>query len=217
LFHRRSFFNLQDNGGMTFLMQLAQSTLAARLVCIVLLAALAGLVTDAILKVVYGAPAPAINAVTGTEVAQSTPNWLAGGTATIAPASDLKLLGVVAQGVFGMALVQQTGKRAQVLHVGQALADGTQLKSVQGKTATILVNHELRTFTLETNSPSSPALAVNQLASAPPVMPEVSAQVAQQLQQLQQAAAGEAQAPQPSAINETSSVSAFKKRFGARP
>ena len=201
---------------MTFLQQLAQSTLAARLACIVLLAALAGLMTDAVLKVVYGTPAPAIAAPANVVSNKAPPNWLAGGVAATTASSDLKLVGVVAQGASGIALVQQAGKRAQLLHVGQSLADGTRLKSVQGKTATVLVNGELRTMTLETATPSNAVLAVNGIAPSPIPMPDANAQVVQQLQQLQQAA-GEARAPQPSALNEAINTAALKKRPGARP
>jgi hypothetical protein len=220
LFHRRSFFNLQDNGGMTFLTQLAQSTLAARLVCIVLLAALAGLVTDAVLKIVYGAPAPAVLAPSSVEMNAPTPNWLAGGVAALTAPSDLKLVGVIAQGASGIALIQQLGQRAQILHIGQKLADGTQLKSVQGKTATVLVNNALRTLNLEVTSATNLAtVANNSNPSLNPIpMPDASAQVAQQMQQLQQAASGEPRAAQPTSLNEApNNGGALKKRLGARP
>jgi hypothetical protein len=201
---------------MTFLTQLAQSTLAARLVCIVLLAALAGLVTDAVLKVVYGAPAPAVLAPSSTETNTSPPNWLVGGVAAVTAPSDLKLVGVVVQGAAGIALVQQQGQRAQILHIGQKLADGTQLKSVQGKTATVLVNNALRTLNLETTSATNLAMVANTPNSIP--MPDASSQVAQQMQQLQQAASGEARAPQPGLLNESpNNLGALKKRLGTRP
>lgn len=197
---------------MTFLTQLAQSTLAARLACIVLLAALAGLVTDAFLKITYGAPAPAAAPLISAANAKPTPNWLAGAaSASIAP-SDLKLLGVIAQGPTGIALVQQTGKRAQVLRVGQSLADGTQLKSVSGKTATVQMNQTLKTLTLDAIAGKTATIAMSNAPSAPIIpMPDASAQVSQQMQQLQQAVANEAQA---SALNESGSL---KKRVGARP
>lgn len=202
---------------MNFLTQLAQSTLAARLVCIVLLAALAGLVTDAVLKVVYGVPAPLIHSPSIVETSASTPNWLAGGALALAP-SDLKLVGVVAQGASGIALVQQLGKRAQVLHVGQTLADGTQLKSVQGKTATVLVNNVPRTLNLEVTSATNLAVVANSPSSTLIPMPDANAQVAQQMQQLQQAASGETRAPQPTLLNEApNNASTLKKRLGARP
>jgi hypothetical protein len=142
--------------------------------------------------------------------------------------SDLKLLGVVAQGASGMALVQQTGKRPQIMHVGQTLADGTQLKSVQGKTATVLINQALRTLTLDVAGSAPAAVAVN-TAVAPPmpaapmaaVMPPDAAQTAvqlqqvQQLQQLQQAAVSDGQPVQ--ATVESTALGAMKKRLGGRP
>ncbi len=219
---------------MTLLTQLAQSTLAARLATIVLLAALAGLVTDAVLKISYGTPAPLSAPALAVDAAKPVPAWLAGGDAAAAAPSDLKLLGVIAQGASGIALVQQTGKRAQVLHVGQRLPDGTLLKSVQGKTATVLVNNENRTLTLDTLGgaplavntaapmpmPSVPMPAVNMPAVN---MPDLSAQTAlqmqmqqvQQLQQLQQAAVSEGQAA--SATAEPSAVGSLKRRLGGRP
>jgi hypothetical protein len=188
---------------MTLFTQLAQSTLAARLACIVLLAALAGLVTKAFLTVAYGAPAPAAVAAPSAEPALTTPNWLAGGVAAdVAAPSDFKLVGVIAEGSQSVALVQQVGKRAQTLHIGQKLADGTQLKSVQGKTATLLINKELRTLKLEPTSTAVGTAAIN-TAIAPPPLPslavavpteQASAQQAQQIQQLQQAALGDGQA-----------------------
>jgi threonine dehydratase len=146
-------------------------------------------------------------------VNQSVPGWLAGGIETFAASSDLKLVGVVAQGAAGIALVQQAGKRAQVLHVGQSLADGTQLKSVQSKTATLLVNGEPRTLTLESAKPTSAGIAMNNAAPAYVPMPDVNAAVAQQMQLLQQAASNEA----PAALNEAPNVAATKKRLGIRP
>jgi hypothetical protein len=111
-----------------------------------------------------------------------------------------------------MALVQQTGKRAQVLRVGQSLADGTQLKSVSGKTATVQMNQTLKTLTLDAIAGKTATVAMNNTPSAPAIpMPDASAQVSQQMQQLQQAVANEAQA---SALNESGSL---KKRLGARP
>jgi hypothetical protein len=189
---------------MNVLTQLTQSTLAARLVTIVLLAALAGLMTHTILNTVYGAPA-----------------------AAVAAPSDLKLLGVIAQGSTGIALLQQTGKRALPLRVGQSLPDGTQLKSVKGKTATVLINGETRILTLEPATGSAGAIAVNNAAptmAAPmPVMAatDMAAQTAlqmqqaQQVQQLQQAVA--AQVPAEQAISEQNPANNLRKRLGGRP
>jgi hypothetical protein len=215
---------------MTFLTQFAQSTLAARTVAIVLLAALSGIVTDAVLKVNYGAPAPAIMPVMSPQPSKAAPNWLLGASAAAAAPTDLKLLGVIAQGVGGLALLQQTGKRPQVLRVGQSMADGTRLKSVQGKTATVWLNNETRTLTLDAIGNASAALAINS-ASAPPTynmpsvgfapVPDLSAQTAQQmqqvqqLQQLQQASVSEGQVA--AAAVEASPGSSLKRRMGGRP
>ncbi len=218
---------------MRFFTQLAQSTLAARLATIVLLAALAGLITQAVLTVAYGTPAPAISGVSMTDAAKPTPSWLAGGNAAaMAAPSDLKLLGVVAQGASGIALLQVTGKRAVPLHVGQALADGTVLKSVQGKTATVLINGELRTLTLD-QAGSTAAAAVNATPSPTPNLPPPVAampamavtdaaqtamqlQQVQQLQQLQQAAANEGQGAV-AGSEQNSALGAIKRRLGGRP
>jgi hypothetical protein len=213
---------------MNVLRQLTQSTLAARLVTIVLLAALAGLVTHTILNTVYGAPPPAVALPLSQPAQAPMPNWLAGGAvAAVAASSDLKLLGVIAQGSTGIALLQQSGKRAQPLRVGQSLPDGTQLKSVKGKTATVLINSETRTLTLEPATGGAGAIAVNNAAptmAAPmPVMaaPDMAAQTAlqmqqaQQVQQLQQAAA--AQVPVEHATSEQNPASNLRKRLGGRP
>jgi hypothetical protein len=216
---------------MRFFTQLTQSALAARLVTIVLLAALAGLVTQVFLAVAYGTPAPAMGTAASIEAPKPAPAWLAGGSAAAANTpSDLKLLGVIAQGASGIALLQATGKRAAPLHVGQSLADGTLLKSVQGKTATVLINGELRTLTLDVAG-STAAAAVNAtptpptpsvpMAVAPNNMVNDAAQTAQQLQQvqqlqqLQQAAVSDGQPAQNMA--EPSALGALKKRMGARP
>ncbi len=181
------------------------STPAARTVTIVLLAGLAGLTTDAFLKLAYGKPAPAAQAASTTSSADKpTPQWLAGGDAAQAAApSDIKLLGVVAQGNegrLGYALIQAAGKRAQVLHVGQSMADGTQLLRVQGKTATLNMNGQPRVFTLEAASGSATSVATavnNAIPAAPqaytPAGVDSAAQMAhlQQLQLLQQAAAAQ--------------------------
>jgi hypothetical protein len=215
---------------MRFFTQLTQSTLAARLVTIVLLAALAGLLTQVFLTVAYGTPAPAMGAAPSIDAPKPAPAWLAGGTAAAASTpSDLKLLGVIAQGASGIALLQATGKRAAPLHVGQNLADGTVLKSVQGKTATVLINGELRTLTLDVagstaaavNATPTPPTPSVPMAVAPNSMVNDAAQTAQQLQQiqqlqqLQQAAVSDGQPAQNMA--EPSALGALKKRMGARP
>jgi hypothetical protein len=227
---------LQDNNGMnltasatTFL----NSTTAARTVTIVLLAALAGLTTDAFLKLAYGTPAPSTEALPtiSGETTKPLPLWLAGGdTAQGAIASDIKLIGIVAQGDGGRqgyALIQTTGKRAQVLHVGQTLLDGTQLLRVQGKTATLNIGGQARVLSLEI--PSGSAAAVNNAMPSPtPAMPQAynpgadaaaqQAQMAQaaQIQQLQQAAvAQQANATaEPAAAPEAALNGQFRRRMG---
>jgi hypothetical protein len=215
--------DMQDNCGMNVAAAFLNSTPAARTVTIVLLAALAGLATDAFLKLAYGKPAPAQAAATASLNADKpTPQWLAGGdTAQAAEPSDIKLLGVVAQGNDGRqgyALIQATGKRAQVLHVGQSLIDGTQLLRVQGKTATLNIGGQDRLLTLEATSTST--VAVNNAMPSPPQAStpnaDNAAQQAQQLaqiQQLQQAAA----ATQVNAVAQPAAVPTLDSAVGGQP
>ncbi len=211
------------------------STAAARTVIIVLLAALAGLMTHAVLKLTYGAPAPSTDLLPATmgETAKPVPLWLTGGDNTQnTAANDIKLLGVVVQGNAGRqgyALIQITGKRAQVVHVGQTMADGTHLLRVQGKTATVNIGGQQRVLNLE--APSSSTATVN---SAMPILttPQTynpnadaaaqQAQIAQaaQIQQLQQAAAAQqsnAAAEHNAATPEAALNGQSRRRMGARP
>jgi hypothetical protein len=166
------------------------------------------------------------------ETAKPVPLWLAGGdTAQSAAVSDIKLIGIVAQGEGGRqgyALIQTTGKRAQVLHVGQTLLDGTQLLRVQGKTATLNIGGQARVLSLE--MPSGSAAAVNNAMPSPtPAMPQTynpgadaAAQLAQmaQIQQLQQAAVAQqanATAEPAPAAAEQALNGQFRRRMGARP
>jgi hypothetical protein len=230
---------LQDNNGMNLAAPISSflnSTTAARTVTIVLLAALAGLTTDAFLKLAFGTPAPSAEPVPATvgDIAKPVPMWLTGGdTAQGTAHSDVKLIGIVAQGEGGRqgyALIQTTGKRAQVLHVGQTLLDGTQLLRVQGKTATLNIGGQARVLSLEV--PSGSAVAVNNavLSPTPTVLQtynpgaDAAAQQAQmaqvaQIQQLQQAAvAQQANATaEPAAASEQALNGQFRRRMGGRP
>jgi hypothetical protein len=211
------------------------STTAARTVTIVLLAALAGLTTHAVLKLAYGAPAPSNDPLPATmgDSAKPVPLWLTGGDNTLsAAASDIKLLGVVAQGNAGRqgyALLQITGKRAQVVQVGQTMADGTQLLRVQGKTAIVNIGGQQRILNLEAPSGSTatvngamPILTTPQVYNPSADAAAQQAQIAQaaQIQQLQQAAAtqqGNAAAEPNSATPEAALNGQSRRRMGARP
>jgi hypothetical protein len=171
--------------------QILNSTAAARLSTIVLLAALAGLLTHGYLTLQYGDSAPVGDAGHSGVVmpaSKPAPAWLTGGSDALVSSapSDIKLLGVVAQGATGYALIQTAGKRAQVLLVGQALADGTQLLSVSGKSAVFNVHGTPQLLSLD---PSSGAAAANMAAPTPTqgAQPDAAAQVALQQAQLQQA------------------------------
>ena len=237
---------------MLLFSRFVQSTTAARVCCIVLLAVLAGLVTEAFLKLAYqplaaalGASAPALSPPAAGLAPKGVPAWMAGGAVGADGAlasSDIKLMGVVAQGASGYALIQfEPNKRAQVLRVGQKLADGTQLKSVSGQSAVLINNNQgnnqTQTLYLQPSTSTGAAstallpAALNVAANAgggftnqmftppsataaPSPQAMQQAQQAQQIEQLTQAAA--AQSPATQAIGDPSATTK-NRRLGARP
>jgi hypothetical protein len=239
-------FSFSATGFGGVLGALAASHWAARLCTLALAAALTGLATSAVLKVQYGAPAPAVAPAQGLPLAANaapTPAWLAGGQASASSAAgDLKLIGVVAQGANGYALVQDTqdsAKRPQIWRVGQRQANGNVLTAVQGKSATFNLNGEARTLTLDgqAGAGGSPATAIHATLGgaapalyAPTPMPPAAmmqpalnaadatqtAQQLQQIQQLQQAAANESGA-QPIGSPEQPATAVKKRLLGGRP
>jgi Type II secretion system protein C len=122
------------------------------LLCAVFMGLAAALGTHFVLKTLYGVPAPAQAPAQAARLntATTAPNWLMSGAS--AQASDMVLLGVVAQNTQatqGLALLQTaSGERAKVYAVGQSLPNGAVLKSVSARSITLDMGNHLNTLEL---------------------------------------------------------------------
>jgi hypothetical protein len=184
----------------------------ARALTVALLVGLAALLAHFYLKIQFGAPAPsALPSV--SSVVPSTPSWMLGASASAAvPVSDYKLLGVVAQGGSGYALIQnQTtpNKRALVLKVGQSLPDGSRLLQVSPKAIVLVLDGVEKTLPLDVTGGKGAAAnsginAAPIAISAAPNDAVAMAQIQQmQQQQAQLAQQAQAQIPVPTAPTES--------------
>jgi hypothetical protein len=142
------------------------SKTTSRVVSVSLLLVLVTLVTHTVLNALYGDAAPDTSTISPallpTFEPPSVPAWL-GTVAAAQPASTWVLVGAVAAGQKGYALLQKSDERARLVRIGQMLPDGTQLIAVERKSAILLQQGVQTTVSLA----SIPSLAGTNMAFSP--------------------------------------------------
>jgi hypothetical protein len=158
-----------------------------------------GLSTHTILNTFYGEQAPLSNIQSANDsmgiapITPITPSWFSS-AASNANSSLWRLVGTVVAGKRSYALLQTNEERALLLRIGQSLPDGSQLLSVQHKSATLINNGTETLLTLAEVDPNNTAMDITENSMPPePSQPNLETSIQDTQQQAAEQAIAQAQ------------------------